>query len=85
MLGDRHQLAVLSRQRDALRVTARHLWFEARETAARLTADLDSTRTELAEMYELYEGMRASTSWRVTSPLRQAASLKDRKGATPGA
>jgi hypothetical protein len=34
-------------------------------------------------VYELYERMKGSTSWKVTRPLRQAAALKDRKGTAP--
>jgi hypothetical protein len=43
---------------------------------------LEGARTELANMHRLYEDMRASTSWRVTRPLRQAVALKNRKGST---
>ena len=43
----------------------------------------EGTRTELANVYELYERMKGSTSWKVTRPLRQAAALKDRKGTAP--
>jgi len=50
-----------------------------------LKDELERKRTELAVAYEAYERMQASTSWRVTRPLRQVAALKDRKGATPGA
>jgi len=87
VLGDRHQLAVLSRQRDEFRRAVREQWYAARALAAKvnaLTADLERTRTELAEIYELYERMEASTSWRITRPLRQVATIKDRKGTTPG-
>ena len=42
-----------------------------------------SRATELDALHELYEEMRASTSWRVTRPLRQVAALKDRRGGAP--
>jgi hypothetical protein len=45
---------------------------------------LEGTQVELAEVYALYEGMRASTSWRVTRPIRQVAALRARKGQGPG-
>ena len=81
VLGDRHQLAALSRQRDVLRLQ----WYEERarlyeerarlyEDRARLSvlnAELQTTRADLAEMVELFERMRASTSWRITRPLRE--------------
>jgi hypothetical protein len=50
----------------------------------RLGAELDGARAELASMHRLYERVRGSTSWRVTRPLRQMASLKSRKGTAPG-
>jgi hypothetical protein len=55
-----------------------------RREAKRLHAELDGARIELANMHRLYERMRASTSWRVTRPLRQVASLKNREGTAPG-
>jgi hypothetical protein len=44
---------------------------------------LEGARTELANMHQLYDDVRASTSWRVTRPLRQVIALKSRKGAQP--
>jgi hypothetical protein len=55
-----------------------------RQQAEGLRAQLEVARSELAGMYALYEHMEASTSWRVTRPLRQVASLRSRKGAAPG-
>jgi hypothetical protein len=31
----------------------------------------------------MYERMKASTSWRITRPLRQVIALKNRKGTRP--
>lgn len=86
ILGDRHQLAVLSRQRDELRQTARRLWFEmeaahgeiaARQTHIEMLEDeVEAARAELSDVYELYEQMQSSTSWRITRPLRRAAALR---------
>jgi hypothetical protein len=63
---------------------------EARERQA-LELDLKTARlafegsqTELANVYEIYERMKGSTSWKVTRPLRQVvAALNDRKGTAP--
>ncbi len=55
----------------------------ARGEIERQSADLESTRRDLAAMTELYEQMQASTSWRVTRPLRQVVAFKDRKGMPP--
>jgi hypothetical protein len=90
LLGDRHQLATLSRQREELRQTARRLWYEAQGAVSlaqglqseidRLLTEievLDETRNEeLARMQELIERMEASTSWRVTRPLRRLTELR---------
>jgi hypothetical protein len=51
----------------------------------RLHAEIVGMQTELADMYELYERMRASTSWRMTRPLRQVAAFKYRRNSTPSA
>jgi hypothetical protein len=89
VLGNRHQLASLSLQRDALRHTVRQYWWEARGLNAkitRLTADLERAQTDLeraqtdwADTYELYEQMQASTSWRITRPLRQVMNVTNRR------
>jgi hypothetical protein len=87
LLGDRHQLAVLSIQRDTLRETVRLREWKTQELNARvnaLTDDLDRMMGALTDMNELYERMQASTSWRVTRPLRQIASHGGRKGAIAG-
>jgi hypothetical protein len=89
VLGDRHQLAALSRQRDVLRLQ----WYEERarlyeerarlyEDRARLSvlnAELQMTRADLAEMVELFERMRASTSWRITRPLRECQAYLEQR------
>jgi hypothetical protein len=84
LLDDRRQVTVL---RDTLAehvVAAEALAVEVAQHMKTARLQLEGTRTELANMYELYERMRASTSWRVTRPLRQAIALKDRKGAVTG-
>jgi hypothetical protein len=56
---------------------------QQREAAQQLKTarlKLQGTETELRNMYELYERMNASTSWRVTRPLRQVIALVGRKG-----
>ena len=98
VLSDRKQRAAVERQRDALerQRDALQLTLAERETAAEALAEevarkldlaraqLEGTKDELAAMYALYERTVASTSWRVTRPIRQVAGLKDRKGGTPG-
>ena len=87
LLADRHQLSALSRQRDTLREKVRLQWYEARGINAKITAlntDLERAQADLADMYELYERMRDSTSWRITRPLRERPTLRGRKGAAPG-
>jgi hypothetical protein len=93
LLGDRHQLATLSRQREELRQTARRLWYEAQGATSqaqglqgeidRLHAEMrvlyderEEETQELARAHELMEQMKASTSWRVTRPLRRLAELR---------
>jgi hypothetical protein len=76
LLGDRHQLAALSRQRDELRLQ----WHEDQGKLAVLDAELQTTRSDLAEMEELFEGMRASTSWRITRPLREGQAYLEQRG-----
>ncbi len=87
LLADRHQLSVLSRQRDTLREKVRLQWYEARGINAKVAAlngDLEHTRADLADVTEWYERMRDSTSWRITRPLRERPTLKGRKGSAPG-
>jgi len=115
LLADRHQLAVLSGQRDTYRETARLRQWEIQGLVAQvgglndhvnglkdhveqlkdhveqlqdyvelLKDELERSRTELAELHEAYEAMQTSTSWRVTRPLRQVATLKSRNVTTPG-
>jgi hypothetical protein len=76
ILGDRHQLAILSQQRDELRQTARRLWFEAQGATSYvegLRETIDRLRSEIEALEDQLEGMRESTSWRVTRPLRRLA------------
>jgi hypothetical protein len=86
VLGDRQQLATLSRQLDTLRERVRLQGWEARGQTAKVAAlnsDLEKMRADWAEMFELYERMQDSTSWRITRPLRERPTLKGRKGAAP--
>jgi regulator of replication initiation timing len=79
ILRDRQQLAVLYRQREELRETARRLWFEAnaaKEQNDRLRARIDVVQDEIVDMVDQYEHMQASTSWRLTRPLRRLAALR---------
>ena len=76
LLGDRHQLAALSRQRDELRLQ----WHEDQGKLSVLNAELQTTRSDLAEMEELFERMRASTSWRITRPLREGQAYLEQRG-----
>lgn len=83
LLGDRHQLSVLSRQRDGLL----HEVFDQKIAIQRLEAyynELERIQGELARVYEFLERMEGSTSWRVTRPLRQVTSLVARKGTSGG-
>jgi hypothetical protein len=76
ILGDRHQLATLSRQRDELRQTARRLWYEAQNATSYvegLREEIERLHTQIEALEDELEGMRESTSWRVTRPLRQLA------------
>jgi hypothetical protein len=101
VLGDRHQLATLSRQRDTLREKRRLQGYEVDALAAEaaalkteavglnarvaaLKAELEAKRTDIAGMQELLERMQASTSWRITRPLRRMASLRGRGETTTG-
>ena len=79
ILRDRQQLAVLSRQREELRDTARRLWFDADAAATqidRLRVRIQAVEGEISDMVEQYEKMQASTSWRLTRPLRRFAELR---------
>jgi hypothetical protein len=76
LLGDRHQLAALARQRDALRLQ----WHEDQGKLSILDAELQTTRGDLAELEELFQGMRASTSWRITRPLREGQAYLEQRG-----
>jgi hypothetical protein len=80
LLDDRRQATVL---RDTLAehiVAAEALAVEVAQRLKTARLQLEGARTELASMHQLYEDMRASTSWRVTRPLRQVVALKSRKG-----
>ncbi len=79
VLRDRQELAVLSRQREELRETARRLWFDVNAATVqidRLRSRIDVVEGELTDMIEQYEEMQASTSWRLTRPLRRLAALR---------
>jgi hypothetical protein len=121
VLGDRHQLATLSGQRDALKEKVREQRYAAQALAAEMSArseELDRARGQVADAevevdeaqareagawaevaearrgeaeaqdklagaLAMYERMKASTSWRITRPLRQVIALKNRKGTRP--
>jgi hypothetical protein len=82
-LGDRHQLAVLSRQRDQSRKILREQRWRARGEMAVARGEIDALRSELEYVYALNEKMLQSTSWKVTRPLRQAAALRVRRSPKP--
>ncbi len=86
VLGDRHQLAVLSLQRDMLRETVREQRTRAIEVSGELAvarSEIESLRAELEGAHQAYEQLLGSTSWQVTRPLRQVAGLRGRKGTSP--
>jgi hypothetical protein len=90
VLGDRHQLAVLSLQRDVLRETVRVQKARAIEASGEMAvargetavarAEIEALRAELEGLYEVYQRMLGSTSWQVTRPLRQMSALRGRRG-----
>ncbi len=87
LMGDRQQLSVLALQRDVLQRTLAEHKAKAQslaEAVERVSGDLEGTRAEVAYMYELYEQMQASTSWRITRPLRRVAALRVGRTAAPG-
>jgi hypothetical protein len=80
LLDDRRQATVL---RDTLAehvVAAEALAVDVAQRLKTARLQLEGARTELAGMHQLYEDIRASTSWRVTRPLRQVVAVKSRKG-----
>jgi hypothetical protein len=83
LLDDRRQATVL---RDTLAehvASAEVLAVEVAERMKTARLQLEGARTELAGMHQLYQRMRASTSWRFTRPLRQVIALANRKGNAP--
>src|SRR5580704_14233643 len=83
LLGDRHQLAVLSLQRDEARTIVNEQKARAIEASGEMAvarAEIEALRAELEGIHEAYEQMVGSTSWQVTRPLRQVSSLRGRKG-----
>jgi hypothetical protein len=90
VLGDRHQLAVLSLQRDMLRKKVRDQSARAIEASGEMMevsgelavarSEIESLRAELEGLQQAYEQLLGSTSWQVTRPLRQVAGLRGRKG-----
>jgi hypothetical protein len=86
VLNDRHQLAVLSGQRDRLHERTRLQGYEIQALNAKvssLSADLEKAHVDFSAMLELYERMQASTSWRITRLLRERPTLTSLKGRTP--
>jgi hypothetical protein len=53
---------------------------EAQAEVAEAQADAAEAQAKLAGAHELYERMKASTSWRITRPLRQIGALTARRG-----
>jgi hypothetical protein len=79
LLDVRRQATVL---RDTLAehvIAAEALAVDVAQRLKTARLQLEGARTELANMYQLYEDTLASTSWRVTRPLRQVVALKRRK------
>jgi hypothetical protein len=123
VLGDRHQLAALSIQRDALKEKVREQGYTAQalkaevsarsnevelakgaladaqvmvmEAQARVSeaegevteaqARVSEVEVEVSEARQQNERLKASTSWRITRPLRQIAALRSRRSTRPGA
>jgi hypothetical protein len=129
VLGDRHQLAALSIQRDALKERVRQQGYAAQALEAEVSArsnevDLakgaladaqamvleaqvrvheaearvseaearvseaetrvSEAEVEVSEAHEQNERLKASTSWRITRPIRQIAALRTRRSIWPG-
>ena len=89
VLGDRHQLAVLSRQRDLLQETVREQRVRAIEVSGEMAAEMSAARSEIealrAELegiHQAYDHILGSTSWQITRPIRQVAALRSRRGAS---
>jgi hypothetical protein len=83
LLNDRRRVTVL---RDTLAAHVASAEALAEKVALEMKTArlrLEGTQDELANVYELYERMRTSTSWRVTRPLRQVVALKDITGTGP--
>jgi hypothetical protein len=116
VLGDRHQVAALSSQRDTLNEKVRAQRYEVQALAAKLSersneldraqgeladaeievdearareakawTEVAEARTEMADAQAklagalaMYDRLKASTSWRVTRPLRQMVGLAHR-------
>jgi hypothetical protein len=72
---------VMSGRIDATRADTRGM----RAEMQRLQALLVEMQTDLDAMYELYEGMRAPTRWRMARRLRRVAAFKNRSGSAPSA
>jgi hypothetical protein len=81
VLGDRQQLSMLSLQRDALRQTVADQRVlqtinagKAQYVAGQLEvarSEIETLRSQLVGLRKAYEQMQASSSWRITRPLRQ--------------
>lgn len=83
LLRDRQQLAALALQRDAVQSALAEQKLRAQVFAAEaageidgLKCELEGARDEVAALHELRERMEASTSWRITRPLRQVVELR---------
>jgi hypothetical protein len=83
VLGDRHQLAVLSLQRNEARKIVNEQKARAIEMSGEMAvarSEIEALRAELGGIHEVYEQMLGSTSWQVTRPLRQMSALRGRRG-----
>jgi hypothetical protein len=84
LLDDRRLATVLRDTLDdhirAAEVLAEEVFYEMKTARLRF----EGAESELAEMHALYESIRASTSWRVTRPIRQVVALRDRNSAASG-
>jgi hypothetical protein len=84
LLADRRLATVL---RDTLAdhvAAAEALAEEVAQQMKTARLKLEGAKVELANMYTLYEGMKASTSWRVTRPIRQVVALRNRNSTASG-
>ena len=86
LLGDRRRVVVLNRVGQGLRVQLEEARGEVLRRGAdleRTLAELASTKDALATQEQRSAQMEASTSWRITGPLRRLGGLRHPKQAPP--